>query len=168
VPVNKSLINWVGEHWRTIFAFIKDTYSTDKYADITLRSHLEGLANVLLAINKDKFKEVTRPFFNTGISIQRIINKENEDSVLSKKDVANFVPYEDLVRERDKLFELWHHDPKNLKLNMFHLILAVNTYIPPLRLNFVDMEIYPPRIVNGRVLLKMRQITYLHLVNGLL
>ena len=34
---------------------------------------------------------------------------------------------------------------------MFHLILAVNTYIPPLRLNWIDMEIYPERVVEGKV-----------------
>jgi len=29
---------------------------------------------------------------------------------------------------------------------MFHLILALNTYIPPLRLNWLEMNVYAPRI----------------------
>ena len=41
-------------------------------------------------------------------------------------------------------------NPKNLKLNMYHLLLAVNTYIPPLRLEWVDMNIWPPRLVEGK------------------
>lgn len=151
VGENKSQIGWVGTHWKTILKYINDTYTPPSATPSTLRNHLEGLANVLLAINKNKYKEIVRPFYNTGLSIQQVIDKERENSVLDEKDVANFVPYEDLMKERERLYDLWMKDPKNLKLNMFHLILAINTLIPPLRLNFIDMQIYPERLTNGKV-----------------
>lgn len=157
VSKNKSNILWVGENWDKILKYIKDTYDNDKYSKNTLRNHLEGLANILLAIDKKKFKEIVRPLYNTGLSIQQVIDKQNEESVLSAKDIQNFVPEEDLVNERNKLYELWRKDPKNLKLNMYHLILAVNTYIPPLRLNWVGMTIYPPRLVDGKIIKKKKK-----------
>jgi hypothetical protein len=151
VPANKQQIGWVADHWQTIEKYIKDTYSSEKgYSGNTLRNHLEGLANILLAIDKNRFKEIVRPFFNLGLSIQQRIDKVSEESKLSKKDLQNFVPFEDLVKKREELATLWAADPKNLKLNMFHLILAVNTMIPPLRLDFTNMSIYPSRIVDGR------------------
>jgi len=88
--------------------------------------------------------------FNTGLSIQQLIDKENEEYKLTDKDVKNFVSFELLVKQRDILYNQWMKDPKDLKLNMYHLILAVNTYIPPLRLNWVDMEFYPERLVDGK------------------
>ena len=66
--------------------------------------------------------------------------------MLSEAEKKNFVPYEKLVAKRDELYAQWLANPKDLKLNMYHLILAVNTYIPPLRLDFVGMEIYPHRV----------------------
>jgi len=104
------------------------------------------LANVLLAIDKVRFKEVTRPMFNLGLTTQQII----EDSKLDDEDLANYVPYRKLVAMRNHYETLWRADPKDLKLNMYHLLLAVNTYIPPLRLDWLDMYVYPPRLVDGR------------------
>ena len=36
----------------------------------------------------------------------------------------------------------WRTHPDDLKKNLEHLILAVNTCIPPLRLNFLDMKVW--------------------------
>lgn len=155
VPERKSSIGWVGKHYKEIQKYIEDTYTPPEYTNSTLRNHLEGLANVLLAIDKDKFKEIVRPFYNRGLSIQQIVDKANEESRFTDKEAENFVPEEDLVDVRNKLEQKWTEDRQNLRLNMFHLILAVNTYIPPLRLNWIEMEIYPKRIEEGRVLKKI-------------
>ena len=38
-----------------------------------------------------------------------------------------------------------------MKLNMFTILLSVNTLCPPLRLDWLRMEVFPPRLVDGRV-----------------
>ena len=43
--------------------------------------------------------------------------------------------------------------PKDLKINMFHLLLSFNSYIPPLRHDWIEMNIYPPRVKNGQVVI---------------
>ena len=68
---------------------------------------------------------------------------------MSDKDIQNFVP-EELEKKRMDVAEEWKNEPQNMKLNMANLILSINTLIPPLRLNFADMEVYPYRIVDGR------------------
>lgn len=152
VPPTKHHIQWVADNYQTIEKYIRDTYVEPKYKPSTLRNHLEALANVLLAIDKNKYREVVRPWFNLGLSLQQMIDKGNEQSVLSEKELANFVTYPELVAKRDELEKKWMNDPKDLKLNMFHLLLSVNTYIPPLRLDWLDMNIYPARFKNKKVI----------------
>jgi len=50
----KANILWVGDHWQTILAYIHELYDPPKSADSTLRNHIEGLANVLLTIDKTR------------------------------------------------------------------------------------------------------------------
>lgn len=148
-PVKANIL-WVGDHWKTILKYINDVYTPPKSKGNTHRNHLEGLANVLLAIDKDKFKEITRPMFNLGLTTQQIIDKANEESKLDDREMANYVSYKTLVTKREEMAALWAANPDKLKFNMYHLILALNTYIPPLRLDWLDMNIYPPRLVDGK------------------
>lgn len=146
VGPNKSDIRWVGDHHEAILKWINETYTNGN----TLRNQIEGLANILLAIDKVKFKEVVRPLFNTGLTTQQIVDKANEENVLDEEDMRNYVSYRRLVQKRNEMYELWRKDPANLKNNMYHLILALNTYVPPLRLDWLDMQIYPPQSVHAR------------------
>ena len=120
-------------------------------AEATLRGYLEGIANILLANDKNKFRPLVRELYATGLSIQQRIHKQSEESVLSERELANFVPFEDLVKRRDALEVEWMKEPTNLKLNMFTFLLSVNTLCPPLRLYWLRMEVFPPRLVDGRV-----------------
>ena len=65
------------------------------------------------------------------MEIQKKIDKSAEESTMSEKDLANFVPEEQLVKARDDVYSYWMSVPEDQKLNMYSLILAVNTYIPP-------------------------------------
>jgi hypothetical protein len=151
-PMDRDLIFWVSRHHRAIKSFIDRAYGGGNQS--TYRAHLESLANVLLAIDKFKFRDTARDLFWQGIQLQRSINESNDENVMTPKDAANYIPYKRLVEARDYIGELWRADPDNLKLNMYYLILALNTYIPPLRLDWADMTIYtgeeePPKdIVN--------------------
>ena len=92
VDKDKSKISWVGKHWEDIQEYIEGTYSDPKYSQATLRNHLEGLANVLLAIDKHKYKEVVRPYYNQGLSIQQILDKANEQTRFDERDAAILFP----------------------------------------------------------------------------
>lgn len=142
VPKNKSSIGWVADYHATIKEYIEATYQPPAYKPATTRNHLEGLANVLLAIDKNKYRETVREFFVTGLGLQRDIDDKREDNELTEAERANFVVYEEVVRERDRLYEEWMKKPKDKRLNIYHMVLAVNSYIPPLRLQMVDMEIW--------------------------
>ena len=149
LPRTKGSLKWIADNHEILKQHIYDTYIS--MAPNTLRNHLESLANILLAIDKVKFKEVARPLFNTGLKIQQAVDEENRNSVLSEKELANFVTYDELVKKRDEIQKEWLENPKDIRLNMFHMILAINTYIPPLRLTWLEMNIYPPRLVNGAI-----------------
>ena len=154
VPAHKGPIQWIADNHAKVEKYIRDTYVEPKYKTSSMRNHLEGLANILLAIDKDKFKEIVRPMFNFTLTIQQRIDKTKEDSLLSEKDLANFVTYDEVVARRDEIEKEWMKEPSNLKLNIYHMVLAANTYVPPLRLDWLDMNIYPPRVKDGKVIKK--------------
>jgi len=143
----KDLFSGLPTTTQQLKKYIRETYVEPKYKTSSLRNHLEALANILLAVDKNAYKEVVRPMFNFTLTIQQRIDKTKEDSLLSEKDLANFVTYEEVVSRRDEMEKEWMKDPSNLKLNIYHMVLAVNTYVPPLRLDWLDMNIYPPRKV---------------------
>lgn len=147
---DKGKLSWVADNLSEIEKYVKATYIPPKYKPSTLRGYLEALANILLAIDKDKFKEVVRPMFNTGLSTQQLIDKATQESKLSEQEQSDFVTFPELVKVRDLMHSEWLKNPNDLKLNMYQLILAVNTYIPPLRLDWVDMNVYPPRLLAGK------------------
>jgi len=145
LPKQKNDILWVDKHWKTIETYITSNYGQADQKHSTYRNHLEGLANILLAINKVKHKENVRNMFVVGLELQKGIDDKREDNELTESERANFICFENIIEERTKLDDAWRKDVKNAKLNMFHLILAFNSYIPPLRLNLIDMEIHRDR-----------------------
>jgi len=96
------------------------------------RIHFESLANILLAIDKNKFKNFVKNLYTVGIVIQQNVPQgENE---LTEAESKTYVPYEEIVAVRNSI-----HSNLSLKNNMEHLILSLNTYIPPVRLDYLGM-----------------------------
>jgi hypothetical protein len=72
--------------------------------------------------------------------------------MLTDKEVKNFVHYPEIVRERDRLAEHLEANPNDKKTNIYHLILSINTYIPPLRLDWIGMKFWPTRVNEGKAI----------------
>lgn len=138
----KDNLAWVIPHHETILKYIKDTYKEPDFSPVSRRHHLEGLGNVLLSTDKIKFRGFVRQLFNEGKAIQIEADKERENGELNETDIYNYVSYSTLCKARDKLYDSWMDDKKNKKYNIYHMLLSVNTYIPPLRRQWNDMQIY--------------------------
>lgn len=170
MPRSKTNIAWVGTFHKKIHQYVLSTYKPPKYQYSTLRFHLEALANILLAIDKNKYKEITRPMWNKALEHQKDIDEQRKENKLTEKELANFVCFQDIVKIRDEYHIKWTQSPKDKKLNMYHLILALNTYIPPMRLNIVGMEIHrgekePPSDVETNYLWKKPDGRYVLVIN---
>lgn len=170
VPRSKTDISWVGKNHDKIHKYLLDTYKPPKYKYSTLRFHLEALANILLAIDKNKYKEITRPMWNKALEHQKTIDEQRKENKLTPTEIQNFVCFQDIERARDEYHVKWLQKPKNKLLNMYHLILAMNTYIPPMRLNIVGMEIWtgkkePPSNVKTNYLWKKSDGKYVIVIN---
>ena len=170
VPIKskKTDITWVGDHYQDMIDFVKEFYSgiipkerngdgVKKYQPNTLKIMLNALSHILLAIDKNKFKEITRPLWNQSLKIAITHEDKNEENQMSKSEQKNWICFADLQKRRDEMIELWNKDKRNIKLessrkaHMYSLILAVNTLIPPLRLDWIGMKIWnkqepPPKI----------------------
>ena len=152
VDKSKTETSWIAKNYDNIHKWILTTYGNEEvYSPNTLRNHLEGLANTLLHIDKYKYKEIVRPIFNEALAVQKKIDANAEDSLLSDKEVNNFVHYPEIVRERDRLAKHLETTPNDKKTNIYHLILSINTYIPPLRLDWIGMKFWPLRVKDGKI-----------------
>ena len=142
---NKPNITWLIKHWPRVRKLIDDRVRSGKYKPNTKRIHQDALSHMLLFIDKKKYRELTRPWWLDSINISKKYEVERQDNELTADQQLNFVCYPELVRQRDILYDEWQANPKNKKLNMYHLILAMNTYIPPLRLNVNHMHVWRQR-----------------------
>jgi len=120
---------WVGEDPHLII----DLIDRQNYKPSSKRIHYEALANILLALDKERFKKFVNKLYTIGIVIQQ--NVPIGDNDLSDNDKKNYIDYNDIVEIRDHIFAT-----VNLKNNVSHLILSLNTYIPPIRLDYIGMR----------------------------
>jgi hypothetical protein len=142
---NKQNILWLEKHWPKVRGLIDDRVRNGTYKPNTKRIHQDALSHVLMYIDKEKYRELTRPWWVDSINISKTYETKRQNNILNEKQLTNFVSYPEMVRQRDKLYVEWQANPKNKKLHMYFLILALNTYIPPLRLNLTDMEVWRER-----------------------
>jgi hypothetical protein len=134
--INPNSLRWVDLNHLKLIHLIGITYQS-----ASLRAHIEALANILLAINKTKYKSLVRQLFKTGIDLQKDIQSDNDKSILTNTQNKNYVSFNDLELARNSLKELVITNPNNKKLNFQYLILAFNTLIPPLRLESLNLRI---------------------------
>ena len=85
-PADKTKLGWVAANWMTILDYVNKVYVPPKFAPSTLRGYIEAIANTLLAVDKSQYKNVVRPLYNTGLSMQQIIDKGREESTMTAGD----------------------------------------------------------------------------------
>ena len=100
--------------------------------------------------------------FEFGDRAKQIVQNQE----LSKEELENFVTYPELVQKRDQLKEVYDKSKKStnmssVKNHMVYLVLCLNTMIPPLRLDFLDMELWkkktePPKDTTNYLWIKQK------------
>lgn len=140
-------ITWLSKHHQKVHTALKNKYDREgsDYAPSTTRMYLEQFANFLLAIDKNKHKTFVRQLFIRGKELKNIIDSDNTNT-MKDEDRANFVPYEYLVEKRDQVQKYLQAGSKSMRdsrrWHMYHMILSLVTYIPPIRRsNWLDVEI---------------------------
>jgi hypothetical protein len=165
VGKNKSNFKWVVDHRGAVEALIRARFekpdagrpNEEKRFMSSLRGGLEALAHLLLAYDKNAFREYTRRIWVEGTQIQKIIDEEKGESLLTEEELRNHITYPQFVRMREKKYEEWvllskQYDDRPIKYdkgsskrrmaNLHHLLIAVNTYIPPLRRQWPKMKLH--------------------------
>ena len=136
----KTDMTWLVDHWTDVLEYI-DQKSIDEWAPNTRRFHLMGLSHILLGIDKNSYRELVRPWVLESNRIAIAHREESAKGEFSEEQIQNFVSYPEMLKKRDDLYKLWQSEPTNIKWNLWHLAMAVNTYVPPLRLTAIEMKI---------------------------
>jgi hypothetical protein len=133
---------WIDTYREDVKRLINETWTSDTISHTsTLRAYLEAFSNILLAVNKKRNKEFTRPFWTYSKVKAKEKEARDDENELSEQDKANFVCFEDIVQVRDDRYQKLQ-EKNTFKNSQLHLILALNTYIPPLRINITKMKIW--------------------------
>ena len=122
---DKKGLLWIQDDVEKIINYIKDS----DIKDSSKRVNYEALANSLLAIDKNKNKEHARKLFTMSLEIQTKINNNNKSQIIEKDSIK----FQELTKQRNELFK---NRNKGFKTHMLYLITAINTYLPPLRLDY--------------------------------
>lgn len=133
-----------------IFNFLLNRYHNNEISVLTLAGDINKLGTMCLY--SDPFNREVRKISNDMLSysskIQRADHEERYGNNVLKED-SKYIPFADLVETRDKLepeflsLKFKGGFPTNTKdynKHFAYLKLAVNTYYPPLRLEFQHMK----------------------------
>ena len=87
---NYESIVWIGTHRLKIEKFIEETYPKPA----TASSYYNSLSNILLAIDKNKYKEYCRTLIVKSKARQRVAQAQTEEGLLSEDQLKNkYVSY---------------------------------------------------------------------------
>jgi len=155
ITTKKNVISWVGENYKTVEKYIYDTYVSNaspisedgKYKFNTVRNHLQTFCTILLRIDKHKFREYVRSHYKLSFEFGDKARELVQNQELSKRELENFITYHELVQKRNQLKDIFDKSKQltnmnSIKNHMAYLVLCINTMIPPLRLDFLDMQIW--------------------------
>ena len=123
-------LEWINDKIQEIIYICLDT---DKPS--TSRIRLEALANILLLINKNAYKKISKKLFRRSIEIQQDISSVKDEQQYSEREEASKITYNDMVEMREQ-----YKNKKDNKSKMIYLILCLNTYMPPLRMEYMDND----------------------------
>lgn len=101
----------------------------------SIRIMCEALSNILLLINKNKYKQLCKDLFLKGINIQHNIDEVKGNQEYTESENEAKIDFIDLVELRRKFQNM-----DGYKNHIIYLILCLNTYMPPLRLEYLNTD----------------------------
>jgi hypothetical protein len=151
----KSNMSWIKEHYKVVEQYIYDKYVSNAspvsgvglYKFNTVRNHLQSFCTVLLTIDKHRFREYIRSHYMESFKYGNLAQEKVQNQKFTQDELDQYVHYVELIEKREQMKEVYEKSKtgKNmnaLKNHMAYLVLCINTMIPPLRLDFLDMIIY--------------------------
>ena len=135
---DKQNIVWVQDHVDDVLEMMHERKATNYWSIGTYRIYYEALANILLAIDKNKNKEICTEIFMKAKDCRALEQIEIEKQTLSKKQLENFITYDEIGKSY-----INYYLPRfeSLKDHYRFLILALNYHIPPMRNNFNNLNV---------------------------
>jgi hypothetical protein len=167
----KTDTRWVGTFHKQMKQFITDFYvngvipqgrphAGQPYGQNSVKINLNAFCHTLLRLDKKKYKEFTRPMWVQSFKIAITYEAERRKNKMTDEEKAHWVSWPDVIKARERYLVEWQKDQKNIlrtkarTAHMYYLLLAFNTYIPPMRLDLVGMEVWrekkePPRTASA-------------------
>ena len=135
---------WVVKNDKKISQYIDKTYDNIN----TRKTHFTALTafckyymnNAKEANKKSQYKQIKKKY-QMYSDISTALSKQSTENYKKQEKGDKFVEFENIEKIRDSLHDQWTSDLSNNKLNILHLLFAINTYNPPIRSNIYDIPI---------------------------
>ncbi len=118
-PATKVNTAWVGQHVNDVRRYITETYTEPN----TLYGYLNWLGNILLVIDKNKYRNAARESITASKVAKFSGDSKSKESRINDKDRENWIHFPDLNVIRDNLGTQRYADRTNKEINIAHLIL---------------------------------------------
>ena len=135
---DKQDIVWIQDNVDDVIKMMHEREASNYWTIGTYRIYYEAVANILLSIDKNKNKDICNDIFLKAKKIREQEQIEIEKQTLSKKQLENFITYDDIGKA---YINYWLPRFESLKDHYRFLILALNYLIPPMRNNFHNLNV---------------------------
>ena len=134
---DRNDISWIAENYQKIENLIRNS----NYKPKSIITYTTTLVKILLYIDKYKFKDIARNYILETKSMQKSVEIKKLNNVLDQDQIKNFVHFNEIIEKREHYLSKLKENPTDIKLNQYALILALNSYIPALRLDLLGINI---------------------------
>jgi len=133
--VQDNNYKWIAKNHKKIYEYITTHYTNKN----TLKGHISVLAGILRAL--DTLPLIQKRYSKIATELCLELQDESKKQELLPQRKENFVFFQDIVKRREQFRELFLNDKTNNKYNLSWVLLSLNTYQPPIRMEYKDMQI---------------------------
>ncbi len=147
---NKNL-DWVTLNQSEVLLKLLEYRNQNNQSLETLRKDI-NLILKFLKISTGERSEIVKKYKCLQAALSKMNETTEKENILNEQELKSFVPYPELLKLREKLYNEWENNYENTALNKYKnpmlriqnikaLLLSMYTLLPPMRNEVMNLEV---------------------------
>ena len=147
---NKNL-DWVTLNQSEVLLKLLEYRNQNNQSLETLRKDI-NLILKFLKISTGERSEIVKKYKCLQAALSKMNETTEKQNILNERELKSFVPYPELLKLREKLYNEWENNYENTALNKYKnpmlriqninaLLLSMYTLLPPMRNEVMNLEV---------------------------